>query len=662
MRLLFWFLGIVLISAAGVFLAAYIAEPEYAYVPPLDKVANPKRINQAVAYDVWGRSITSAEAEKLKQKQEGVALLTPENGAVEVDQALLDLGRASFYRETFGNEVFLSEVMGVLDGPFNFWSIAAAVVRLGGQGTNNLQIELREDLIVGGKTFPKGSKLDTGIDVVPGTLIPIGVKMKFSEGRLVAGITCALCHTTLDPGSQKVVEGGMNSDFNGGLILALASNSAAYFGHSNVHPLNSLPGDPTRTVVTTTGRTVHLPDPAAMERAVDADLVKWPPGTFDATTDLESNPAKINNTFTLGDDPYAWTGVFPAGPFKGLTAISNHVHAIGSDGLSQSASSHFLMDVDKEVYVGTILQNAARAKYRYDPKRDQKPSEFWARVNPRPASVGSNEIVPFPTFPNTSLMSEVGLAGSSPGYRFLEQNNALAAFQDSLAPPLAPIAADHAKEIRGRAVFEKAGCIGCHAGSALTRNRVVSVSEIGTEPSRAKALKGTEPYYVAATTYSFDTPVPLPPNPKVLPVPTDGIDPQQIRIAYAYGGTDGGYKVPSLIGLYWTAPYLHDGAIAVGSDLDNQLGLPGTLLRGIRPDPINSLKALFDHDLRSRVIVANQRVKDLQTVHVQGIGHEYWVDGSRGFSRDDQDALAHYLLTVSGDPTMVTRADQGSAQ
>jgi len=33
------------------------------------------------------------------------------------DDALLRLGRRAFYKENFGNEIFLSDVMGILDGP-----------------------------------------------------------------------------------------------------------------------------------------------------------------------------------------------------------------------------------------------------------------------------------------------------------------------------------------------------------------------------------------------------------------------------------------------------------------------------------------------------------------------------------------------------------------
>jgi hypothetical protein len=164
-----------------------------------------------------------------------------------------------------------------------------------------------------------------------------------------------------------------------------------------------------------------------------------------------------------------------------------------------------------------------------------------------------------------------------------------------------------------------------------------------------------------STIYSFDPPVPLPPDPKVLAVPTEDVDPEQIRLSYGYGESGGGYKVPSLIGLFWTAPYLHDGSVAVGTDLEKHVGLPGTLLQGILPDPINSLKAIVDRDLRARVIAANHRVTDLQDVHVQGLGHEHWVDEAHGFTRDDQNALVHYLLTVPGDPSEVAAVEQIAA-
>ena len=68
-----------------------------------------------------------------------------------------------------------------------------------------------------------------------------------------AGITCALCHATVDAQSGKVIEGAPNQDFNAGLLLALATNSAAYFMHTDVAPLRDVPIDSARTVIGPSG-------------------------------------------------------------------------------------------------------------------------------------------------------------------------------------------------------------------------------------------------------------------------------------------------------------------------------------------------------------------------------------------------------------------------
>lgn len=120
---------------------------------------------------------------------------------------------------------------------------------------------------------------------------------------------------------------------------------------------------------------------------------------------------------------------------------------------------------------------------------------------------------------------------------------------------------------------------------------------------------------------------------------------QQIQLAFAYGETARGYKVPSLIGVYWSPPSLHDGSIAVGPHSRTQLGLPGTLYQGILPDPGNSLRALMDRPLRQQVVAANATMPSLQAVHVQGVGHEFWVDAEAGFTPEDQEALLQYVFT-----------------
>jgi hypothetical protein len=99
------------------------------------------------------------------------------------------------------------------------------------------------------------------------------------------------------------------------------------------------------------------------------------------------------------------------------------------------------------------------------------------------------------------------------------------------------------------------------------------------------------------------------------------------------------FSIPNL-----SPPYLHDSSIAVGKDIETELGLPGTLLNGIRPDPANSLSALIDRNLRSRLIRLYEMDQDLRDVKVTGRG--FWVDKEKGFSAEEQEALILYLLTL----------------
>jgi cytochrome c peroxidase len=152
------------------------------------------------------------------------------------------------------------------------------------------------------------------------------------------------------------------------------------------------------------------------------------------------------------------------------------------------------------------------------------------------------------------------LWNSSPGHRVWRQVNAMSAWQNTLVPPAGKIPADTEAASRGRAVFESAGCAKCHSGPALTNNRIIAVTEIKTEPTRAKGMSNTEKAWNdKPLAYAFDQDVPLPKSPRTIPVPVEHLDKEQITLAYGWGESPGGYKVPALVGLYWTAPYLHDG-------------------------------------------------------------------------------------------------------
>jgi hypothetical protein len=332
-----------------------------------------------------------------------------------------------------------------------------------------------------------------------------------------------------------------------------------------------------------------------------------------------------------------------AGPFKGLSVINNGVNILGSDLTTLADASPALLGIDKEVYLGTILQNAANPKYRFDPNSGKKPSQFFAEIDPTPEAPGLNELVKLPTYPRSSLISPNGLLVSSPGTKVGEQNNGMSAYQNTLVPPKPPVKVEDKVLGLGERVFQRARCISCHAGTYYTNNKIISVNKINTEPTRANGLEKVGDHLVPSVIYSPDTPVPVPREARQLKVPTNQLDPEQIKLAFGSGTSPGGYKVPSLLGLYWSAPYLHDGGVAVGPNLKTQLGIPGTLDKGILPDPVNSLFALVDKELREKVIKANQPRKD---VHVTGEGHEFWVDKSTGYSKNEQEALIKYLLTL----------------
>ena len=639
-RISVWTLSLSGIVIVGIALYTLIQEPEFGYTPSLDQVLNVDR-----------RPVERTSGN-------GISPVSHEEQEIEVTPRLLDMGRKAFYEETFGNEVFFTDIMGQMDGPINFVSIGKAVGKLRGKGTSNLQIELSDDVTVGGQTFKRGTLIDTGIDVPKGSYRPLGIVTKVTREGLKAGMTCAACHATVDNRTGKVIEGAPNSDLNAGLLMAFATNSAAYFRHTDVNPeeiaqlkkhLDRLDGREAKEKV--------LPDVKQFEDAVDRTLMSWPAGNFDSTIDLEANPAQIPDSFTFGDFPYGWSGFASAGPFHGLSTFNNNVHATNSDTLTTADQSEALFGIDTDVYYGTVLQNAANKRYRYT-GGNQRPSDFFKAIDPTPGVPGVVQAVPAPTFPKGSVVSPDALIVSDPGDRINEKNNAEAAWQNSLKPPRTWKDAERVRQ--GRDVFARAGCIRCHAGETLTNNTVISAVEIGTQPSRAKALQKLPKTFADPKMWDKNARAPVDSKAEVLRVPTDHIPSAERRLAYAQDGV-GGYKVPSLVGLHVTAPYLHDGGVAAGPQavewtedegyiprIREELGLTGTVLKGRSPDVENSLAALVDRGIR-REVVRNNRASDrLATSNVTGAGHAYWVDSEAGFTPEEQKALVEYLMSLDG--------------
>jgi hypothetical protein len=632
---------IVLVLVAALVSVLALGSFSLAYLPPQTAVLNPEMAVIDEAYDVWGQSITTAQAENLLATEQGQQRLSAANGAVEVTDELVQLGRETFYQETFNSERFFTDVVGWLDGGIGFGDYVQAIIGLGGRGTDNLQVRLSRDVTVGGQNFERGTVLDTGIDVARGAFVPIGAKISYDRGQIRLGLTCAVCHSAFDPDSGRVIDGVTNQNLNAGLILAMASNSAAYFTHTGVDVRELLQGNEVMTLPDGTQQT--LPDQQALEDAVDAQLLAWPPGSFDTTTDLVNNPVRVPDSFTRGDHPFAWTGNQVVGPFRGLSTLNNNVFTVGADTLSDADKMGVLYDLDPEVYRAIVLRNAAYDSIQYDPTTETRlPSEVirdqghWTQIST------FADGVPLPTFPNASLMSLISFVSGTPGAYVWQENNAMSAFQDRLVAPPPPQIAGTSVRVRGRQVFDAAGCVTCHAGAALTNNTILPIAEVGTAPTRARSLAEVWDELAPPQTQSFDTPIPVPNNARVLDVPLDQVDMDQLRLAWAADG-EGGYKVKGLVGTYWNAPYLHDGGVAVGENIETEVGVAATLMSNVRVDPANSLLGLIDRQLRDRIIQAN-RAAGLESVDVQGIGHEHWVDQQAGFSAEDQQALIQYLF------------------
>lgn len=612
------------------------------------------------SYDILGRVVDKDEATQILQTSQGQQQLSPENGAVKITEDLIALGRKTFYTQTFGNEVFLTDVTGVLDGPLNIGSLTKAILSLKGKPTTNLQITLDKDITVGGRTFNKGTLLNTGLDVAAGSLVPLGVQTKLDNGRIRVGITCASCHTSVDPQTGRILEGAPNNDLDTGLILALASNSAAWFRQTGVNPTTIPRGQ--RTYINADNQEAQLPEAKTLEDAVDAQLLAWPPGNFDSTGDNRNNPSQNPPSYTHDAWPYGWSGNAAIGWFHGLTTLNSNVHATNSDLTTGADASKALLGIDKETYLGVILQNSANRTFRLP--KGAKPSEFLDKIDPTPGTPAMNEVIVMPGYPQGSPFMLDGLMANSPGYPVAAQLNGMSAFQNTLAPPPHPSANAETLK-RGAAVFSRAGCVDCHSGRYFTNHDVIAQNEIKTQPSRAKAQAAFAKNFVPPETYPSNTPVPLPSNPPTLPVPTD-ITPQKAQqLAFAIGNPAGGYKVPSLIGLAVTAPYLHDGGVAAGPEAiqpgkkhyeisdRTQLGIIGTLVRHIQPDPSASLRVLLDRRLREATVAANRENFNLQQSNIDGSGHRYWVDTRAGFTLQDQNDLIGFLLSLDDDPEVL---------
>lgn len=608
----------------------------------------------------------------------------PRVGMVQITNDLIARGRDIFINRKVGDRFGLQSVMGFGRGFASILpEIGVSVLSLLGRPTDNLVITLQKDVRIGSRVLPRGTRVPTGLDVEAGALFPIGVKLD-------GDITCAVCHAAVDRSTGKMMLGVPNGDVNAAVLIALAPNSTAAFARLKIDPLDpKYQSAKSITIRDSKNRLVRLPDPEIFERAFDDLLLEQPPGHFESSPDGISNTTQIPSVFTLKSGPFTASGEFFAGPFAGLSMTNNAVHSSEINLLAAAQSSELGFGVDPEVYLAVILQNAATPLYRYRGFVDIfglrvpiKPSQWLRLIAPNADDAELEDQIPAPgtgTYPtlSPSLVTYNGLIftpksgnqadiASGP---FMFAVNAMSAFQNSLVPPPNRtaenrLALSSGSVARGARVFQRANCASCHPAPFFTDNRIHPIETIGTNPARAQSRLGLESLLVPPKLYSFDTPVPPPPGARVLDVPTAGISstPTSLPIGLQ---PNGGYKTTSLRGLFLSAPYLHDGGVAVlrgalvqgrdgrfvpASATGEGLGIPFTIAQSKPADPASSLRALVDRRLRAAVVAVNKSVPSLVAANLDGTGHTFWVDPDGGFTVQDQTDLVNFLLALDDDP------------
>ena len=164
-----------------------------------------------------------------------VKALATDSTIVENAKTLLEKGRAIFRFETFGDEAWWTDTIQL--------NKAIAGERHGGIGAGvspatALAVGLKVDIDAIPRNIQQHirlGKVDLGAPALTLTLLEldavVGVKATLGDDRngiRKLGVTCALCHSTVDdsfaPGIGHRLDGWPNRDLNVGLIVSLAPN------------------------------------------------------------------------------------------------------------------------------------------------------------------------------------------------------------------------------------------------------------------------------------------------------------------------------------------------------------------------------------------------------------------------------------------------------
>ena len=508
-------------------------------------------------FDLFGELLSPKQAAQ-RVRQQGLDSRDPISyqriGAVQITQQLIEAGGKIFFNRKLGDTFGIQRVLGFGAGLERITpDILTAVRKLKGQPTDNLRITLSQPLTLGNQTFPAGFVIDTGLDVGRGADFPLGLLPQ------AGSISCAVCHVVVSEQGEQL-DGAPNGNLNIPVFVALAPNSAAGFTRLNINPLDPEYQGNGKTIKDSNNHDVQLPDPEKFERAFDELVLSVPFGNFESSTDGINNTTQIPSIFTFKGNPYFFDGQFSVGPFAGLSAVSNAVHSSENNILGSWERIARTLDIDPEVYLGVVLQNAFDPRIRLPEGAPVKPSEWLRQVAPNPNQAELEDQLAAPgtgTFPNLrpNLFTYNGLIFSPDtdddrnddddddndrtsgkllfvksddddegddddsrdlaSGKFLFANNAMAAWQNSLLPPPNRTPANrralrNGSVQRGAQVFRRANCTKCHIPPFFTDNLIHPNSEIGANSARAKLRLGLEEILTPPKMYTLNTPVPPP--------------------------------------------------------------------------------------------------------------------------------------------------------
>jgi hypothetical protein len=406
-----------------------------------------------------------------------------------------DAGRSVFRFETFGNERFFSDMLGLDEG-------------LEARGITP------NDLLAAGVQFD-GDKLPSDfrrVDVGNGSYTDPLATTRLIEANAVIGlvarqgqigVTCAWCHARADDrigaGVGRRLDGVPNTRLAVGEVLAWGARSRAYLPFVNVSGVGSGPRVALESVT----------DAAQAETAVDEALRAWPRGQADVLPDGAGNPTEIPSLFVLNTHgPYLWDGSFAK-----ATDASQFFATIVFDPttLATRRGRDFLVDGP----FWPVGESLSASYQRVVQSIDSTAS--WPRAAIFRASV-------FNLFHDAM----------DAGFRVdRDEIAALTAYLGTLLPPEAAPTDGHVLDA-GRRVFRTSGCDACHLEAPVAGGAVAALTTL-VPGYRATPGGGENP------TTGYDDRIAL----------TSGEDVIERR----------GYKVPSLLGLWVSAPYLHDGSV-----------------------------------------------------------------------------------------------------